>query len=49
MPLLVYEFVNNGTLHKHIHNKEKAVAMFWEIRLKIATEAATVLSLLHSK
>eukprot|EP00257_Ricinus_communis_P017027 XP_015575365.1 putative wall-associated receptor kinase-like 16 [Ricinus communis] len=48
VPLLVYEFVTNGTLFEHIHNKIKASALSWEIRLRIAAETAGVLSYLHS-
>lgn len=48
VPLLVYEFVTNGTLFDHIHNKSKALALTWEIRLRIAAETAGVLSYLHS-
>ncbi|KAJ4700823.1 Wall-associated receptor kinase [Melia azedarach] len=48
VPLLVYEFVSNGTLFEHIHNKEKFLALSWENRLKIAAEIAEVLSYLHS-
>ncbi|CAA0805824.1 Wall-associated receptor kinase 5 [Striga hermonthica] len=47
-PLLVYEYMNNGTLFQHIHNKERARALSWDVRLKIATETAGVLSYLHS-
>ncbi|XP_044475218.1 putative wall-associated receptor kinase-like 16 [Mangifera indica] len=48
VPLLVYEFVNNGTLFEHIHNKDKTPTISWETRLRIATETAGVLSYLHS-
>ncbi|PIN12514.1 Serine/threonine protein kinase [Handroanthus impetiginosus] len=48
VPLLVYEFINNGTLFEHIHNKAKARFFSWETRLKIAAETANVLSYLHS-
>ncbi|GKU98435.1 hypothetical protein SLEP1_g11445 [Rubroshorea leprosula] len=48
VPLLVYEFITNGTLHHHIQNKSKASSLTWEIRLRIATETAGVLSYLHS-
>uniref|UniRef100_A0A2N9GSM4 Protein kinase domain-containing protein n=1 Tax=Fagus sylvatica TaxID=28930 RepID=A0A2N9GSM4_FAGSY len=49
VPLLVYEFVTNGTLFKHIHNKSNTSAMPWEIRLRIAVETAEALSYLHSE
>ncbi|GFY85450.1 wall associated kinase 5 [Actinidia rufa] len=49
VPLLVYEFVTNGTLYEHIHTKSRhASSITWENRLRIATETAGVLSLLHS-
>lgn len=48
VPLLVYEFVSNGTLYEHIHNKEKSPTISWEVRLRIAAETAEVLSYLHS-
>uniref|UniRef100_A0A5B7A2V7 Putative wall-associated receptor kinase 2-like n=1 Tax=Davidia involucrata TaxID=16924 RepID=A0A5B7A2V7_DAVIN len=48
VPLLVYEFITNGTLFDHIHNEGKKSAMSWETRLRIAAETAGVLSYLHS-
>lgn len=48
VPLLVYEFVDNGALSESIHDKEKVCFLNWEMRLKIACEAAGVLSYLHS-
>ncbi|KAJ7959206.1 Wall-associated receptor kinase [Quillaja saponaria] len=50
VPLLVYEFVSNGSLFNHIDNANEASASVlpWEIRLRIATETAGVLSYLHS-
>lgn len=47
VPLLVYEYVLNGTLFQHISN----CAMTWlslENRLRIASEAAGALAYLHS-
>nr|GMD51047.1 putative wall-associated receptor kinase-like 16 [Ipomoea batatas] len=48
IPLLVYEFISNGTLSEHLHNKDKASKIPWSTRLRIATETAEVLSYLHS-
>ncbi|PIN01055.1 Serine/threonine protein kinase [Handroanthus impetiginosus] len=48
VPLLVYEFIGNGTLYENIHNKDKSRFLSWEKRLKIAAETAGVLSYLHS-
>ncbi|KAL8059898.1 hypothetical protein ABFX02_03G116900 [Erythranthe guttata] len=49
VPLLVYEFVDNGTLSSHIHNQSKGGCLIdWDMRLRIAAETAGVLSYLHS-
>ncbi|XP_047971117.1 putative wall-associated receptor kinase-like 16 [Salvia hispanica] len=48
VPLLVYEFISNGTLSSHLHDEAKARALDWSMRLKIASETAGVLSYLHS-
>ncbi|XP_044475049.1 wall-associated receptor kinase 2-like [Mangifera indica] len=48
VPLLVYEYITNGTLFDHIHTKNKVSALPWETRLRIAAETAGVLSYLHS-
>ncbi|KAK7385114.1 hypothetical protein VNO78_30825 [Psophocarpus tetragonolobus] len=48
VPLLVYEFVNNGTLFDYVHNEFKTVNVSWKNRLRIAIEAAEALSYLHS-
>ncbi|XVF39227.1 hypothetical protein PTKIN_Ptkin01aG0018800 [Pterospermum kingtungense] len=47
VPLLVYEYVTNGTLYDHLHKDGAASTLVWETRLKIATETAQVLSYLH--
>ncbi|KAM5587526.1 hypothetical protein ABKV19_006122 [Rosa sericea] len=46
VPILVYEFISHGTLHEHIHKKRSSLS--FELRMKIATEAAGALAHLHS-
>ncbi|CAI9271798.1 unnamed protein product [Lactuca saligna] len=48
VPLLVSEFVPNGTLYKHIHDETGEVFVPLNMRLRIATEVAGALSYLHS-
>ncbi|KAG4200849.1 hypothetical protein ERO13_A05G239700v2 [Gossypium hirsutum] len=47
VPLLVYEYVRNGTLFDYLYNVDHASVMSWEARLRMATEAAEALSYLH--
>ncbi|KAI9097675.1 hypothetical protein K1719_025446 [Acacia pycnantha] len=48
IPLLVYEFVDNGTLLDHIDPTKTTSPVLWETRLRIATETAEAISYLHS-
>ncbi|KAI9123046.1 hypothetical protein K1719_005935 [Acacia pycnantha] len=48
VPLLVYEFVENGTLLDHVDPLKNEHPLLWETRLRIAAETAEVISYLHS-
>ncbi|CAL4992735.1 unnamed protein product [Urochloa decumbens] len=47
VPLLVYEFVSNGTLYNHLH-VEGPISMAWKDRMRIAVEIARSVTYLHS-
>eukprot|EP01018_Ginkgo_biloba_P012537 Gb_23523 [translate_table: standard] len=48
-PLLVYEYVPNGTLSDHLHgNLHENSFLSWESRLRIGIETAEALAYLHS-
>ncbi|KAG6469571.1 hypothetical protein ZIOFF_070500 [Zingiber officinale] len=49
MPLLVYEFVPNGTLSDLIHKNENRALVSLDTRLQIAYQSADALDYLHSK
>nr|POE96601.1 wall-associated receptor kinase 3 [Quercus suber] len=48
IPLLVYEFISNGTLFEHIHNTKSSFLRSWKNCLRIAEETASALNYLHS-
>ncbi|KAG1327407.1 wall-associated receptor kinase 2-like [Cocos nucifera] len=48
VPLLVFEFMSNGTLSHHIHDQGRRDSLSLENRLRIAAEAAEALAYLHS-
>ncbi|KAL8509415.1 hypothetical protein ACS0TY_016572 [Phlomoides rotata] len=49
VPLLVYEFIPNGTLFEHIHDQnDEYLSLSWKMRVSIASEIAGVLSYLHN-
>ncbi|XP_019056293.1 PREDICTED: wall-associated receptor kinase 2-like [Tarenaya hassleriana] len=48
VPLLIYEFVTNGTLFDQLHGSKFGLILPWEDRLRIAVETAGTLSYLHS-
>ncbi|XP_048499546.1 wall-associated receptor kinase-like 8 isoform X2 [Beta vulgaris subsp. vulgaris] len=48
VPLLVYEFILNGTLFHHIHHPSEEFPITWRMRLQIASDSAGALAYLHS-
>ncbi|PUZ48034.1 hypothetical protein GQ55_7G213300 [Panicum hallii var. hallii] len=48
VPMLVYEFIPNGTLYELIHGKNQALQISFSTLLRIAHEAAEGLNFLHS-
>ncbi|XP_048130533.1 LOW QUALITY PROTEIN: wall-associated receptor kinase-like 1 [Rhodamnia argentea] len=48
IPLLVYEYILNGTLFQHIHPNASTILRSWKNQLRIAAEAALALKYMHS-
>ncbi|XP_050221401.1 wall-associated receptor kinase 2-like [Mercurialis annua] len=48
LPLLVYEYISNGSLFQHIHQRRSNILTNWKSRLRIAAETALALDYLHS-
>ncbi|XP_071728447.1 wall-associated receptor kinase-like 9 [Rutidosis leptorrhynchoides] len=48
VPLLVSEFISNGTLYERLHNEDQEFPISLNIRLQIAAEVAGALAYLHS-
>ncbi|XP_047971344.1 LOW QUALITY PROTEIN: wall-associated receptor kinase-like 5 [Salvia hispanica] len=48
VPLLVYEYIPNGTLFQHIHEPSEEFPLTWEMRMTIAREVAGALAYLYS-
>ncbi|KAH7674009.1 Non-specific serine/threonine protein kinase protein [Dioscorea alata] len=47
VPLLVFEFIPNGTLANHLHVQQSSSSLSWENRLRIVTEISGALAYLH--
>ncbi|XP_058068478.1 wall-associated receptor kinase-like 1 [Magnolia sinica] len=49
VPMLVYEYISNGTLYQKIHESDDPLEhISWQSRFRIAVETAGALSYLHS-
>jgi serine/threonine protein kinase len=48
VPMLVYEFISNGTLFEFLHGNESRSPAPLDLRLKIATQSAEALAYIHS-
>ncbi|XBI77635.1 hypothetical protein VPH35_070707 [Triticum aestivum] len=48
-PMLVYEFITQGSLHDNLHSNKNNVALNLDARLSIAAQSADGLAYMHSK
>jgi len=48
VPMLVYEFISNGTLFEFLHGYDHKSPIPLDLRLKIATQSAEALAYIHS-
>ena len=48
VPMLVYEYISNGTLFEFLHVNESRSPIPLDLRLKIATQSAEALAYIHS-
>jgi serine/threonine protein kinase len=47
-PLMIYEYISNGTLYDHLHGNGSSTFLGWRERLRIAWQTAEALAYLHS-
>ncbi|XLR56580.1 hypothetical protein S83_007252 [Arachis hypogaea] len=45
--ILVYEYMNNGSLNEHLHKLHTSTLMSWAVRIKVALDAARGIEYLH--
>ncbi|KAL6622650.1 hypothetical protein ACP70R_032529 [Stipagrostis hirtigluma subsp. patula] len=48
VPMLMYEFISNGTLFEYLHENDQKSPIPLDLRLKIATQSAEALAYIHS-